>query len=111
MDAEGWRRILAPNSFGVSSSDLRKTFANIVQKLCTDLVKTHTMEGLLSGRSIPLDKDPGDRPTGVGEVLRRIACKVIVSVLRENVIKCVGMLQVFTRRRDRSSYSFNEHDV
>ena len=40
LDANGWRSILAPNSFGTSSSDLRKTFANVVQKLCTDLVET-----------------------------------------------------------------------
>ena len=33
-------------------------------------------------------KNPGLRPSGVGEVLRKIAVKVIVSVLKEDVIKC-----------------------
>ena len=37
---------------------------------------------------IPLDKNRGLRPIGVGEVLRRIACKVIVSVMKEDVINC-----------------------
>ena len=50
LDADGWRSILAPNSFGTSSSDLRKTFANVVQKLCTNLVET---------RLVSLDKCPG----------------------------------------------------
>ena len=43
---------------------------------------------------IPLDKNPVLRPIGVGEVLHRIACKVIVSVLKEDVIKCTGTLKV-----------------
>ena len=43
---------------------------------------------------IPLDKNPGLRPIGVGEVLRRIAGKVIVSHLKEDVIQSVGSLQV-----------------
>ena len=44
--------------------------------------------------SIPVDKSPGLRPIGVGEVLRRIAGKVIVSHLKEDVIQSVGSLQV-----------------
>ena len=94
MDADSWRRILASNNFGTSGSDLRKAFANVVQKLCTDLVETHTIEAFLSCRLIPLDKNPGFRPIGVGEVLRRIAGKVIVSVLKEDVNKYTGTLQV-----------------
>ena len=94
MDADSWRRILASNNFGTSSSDLHKAFANVVQKLCTDLVETHAIEAFLSCRLIPLDKNPGFRPIGVGEVLRRIAGKVIVSFLKEDVIKCTGTLQV-----------------
>ena len=31
---------------------------------------------------------------GVGEVLHRIACKVIVSVLKEDVTKCTGTLKI-----------------
>ena len=37
---------------------------------------------------------PRQRPIGVGEVLRRIAGKVIVSHLKEDVIQSVGSLQV-----------------
>ena len=94
MDTDRWRRILASNSFGTSSSALRKAFANVVQKLCTDLVETHAVEAFLSCRLIPLDKNPGIRSIGVGEVLRRIAGKVFVSILKEDVIKFTGTLQV-----------------
>ena len=109
MDADGWRRILVSNNFGTSSSNLRKAFANGVQKLCTDFAETHTIEAFLCCRLIPLHKNPGLQPTGVGEVLRRIAGKVIASVLKEDVIKCTGTLQVCAGHR--SSYSINKHDI
>ena len=37
---------------------------------------------------------PRTSPNGDGEILRKIAGKVIASVLKENVIKCTGTLQV-----------------
>ena len=113
MDGDGWRRILTSNNFRTSSSDLRKAFAIVVRKLCTDLVETHTIEAFPSCRLILLDKNPGFQPIGVGEVLRRIAGKVIASVLKEDVIKCTGYATslCWTGSRHRSSYSFNEHDV
>ena len=52
MDADGWRRILASNDFGTSGSDLRIVFANVVQKMCTDLAETHAIEAFLA---LPLD--------------------------------------------------------
>ena len=49
-------------------------------------------------RLIPLDKNPGLRPIGVGEVLRCIAGKVIVSHLKEDVMQSVGSMQVCARQ-------------
>ena len=94
MDADEWQRILVSNSFGMANSDLRKAFANVAKKLSTDLIETQTIETFLFCRLIPLDKNPGFRPTGVREVLRRIAGKVIVSVLKNDIIDCTGSLQV-----------------
>ena len=94
MDADGWRRIPASNRFGTANSDPRKLFGNVVKKLCTDLIETQTIEALLSCRLILLDKNPGLRPIGVGEVLRRTYRIVIVSVLKNDVIDCTGSLQV-----------------
>ena len=39
-------------------------------------------------------KNPGLRPIGIGQVLRRIASKVVVSYVREDIISAVGSLQV-----------------
>ena len=40
------------------------------------------------------DKDPGVRPVGVGEVLRRIIGKVVMVNTKNDVINCVGNIQV-----------------
>ena len=51
---------------------------------------------------IPLDENPGLRSIRFGEVLRRITGKFIASLLKEDVIKCPGTLQVlcWTGSRD-----------
>ena len=41
-----------------------------------------------------MDKNPGLRPIGTGEVFRRIASKVVISHIREDLISAVGSLQV-----------------
>ena len=43
-------------------------------------------------RLIPLDKRAGLRPTGVGEVLRRIAEKAPMIVLKKDVLQAAGLL-------------------
>ena len=52
------------------------------------------MEAFLACRLIPLDKNPGLRPIGVGEVLRRIAGKVVIKVVKEDVRNAAGGLQL-----------------
>ena len=49
---------------------------------------------LMACRLIPLDKNPGLRPIGIGEVLRRITGKAVLSVLRKDVEKVAGGLQL-----------------
>ena len=61
MDADRWRRILASNSFFTGNSDFRKALANVVKKLCKDLIETQTIKAFLSCRLIRLDKNPGPR--------------------------------------------------
>ena len=45
-------------------------------------------------RLIPLDKNPGLRPIGEGEVLRRITGKVVIKVVKEDIKKARGCLQL-----------------
>ena len=63
-------------------------------KLCIDKDLANTLEAFLSCRLIPLDMNPGLRLIGVGEVIRRIVGKVIVSTLQDDIITSVEPLQV-----------------
>ena len=94
LDADGWKRILTSNQFGNSSNDLCKTFTEVIKKLCTTEDLSSSLETFLACRLISLDKNPGLRPTGIGEVLQRIASKVGVSYIREDITPAVGSLQV-----------------
>ena len=40
LDADGWRRILTSNSFGTASSDLRKSVADFIKKLCSKRINS-----------------------------------------------------------------------
>ena len=55
---------------------------------------TTSLETFVSSRLVPLDKNPGLRPIGVGEVFRKIAGKVVMSIVKDDVIKAVGNLQL-----------------
>ena len=49
---------------------------------------------LVACRLIPLNKCPGVRPIGVGEVLRRIIGKAVMRIVRPDVVRAAGSLQV-----------------
>ena len=94
MDADVWKRILTSKQFAESSIDLCATIANMIKKLCIEKDLADAREPSLSCRLILLDKNPGSRPTDVGEVLRRIIGEVIVSTLRDDIIISAGPLQL-----------------
>ena len=56
-------------------------------------ISNHQSLSLMQIKSLSLvDKNPFLGPIGVGEVLKRIAGKVIVSVFKNSVIDCTGSL-------------------
>ena len=52
------------------------------------------LESLAACRLIPLNKNPGLRPIGIGEGLRRISGKVLMMISKQDVMKAAGSLQV-----------------
>ena len=56
------------------------------------------MESLIACKLIHLDKNPGLRSIGVGEVLRRKSGKVVMMIGKQDVTKSAGSLQVCTRQ-------------
>ena len=99
IDADGWKHILCSRSFGNTSQDLCDAIAELAKKLCRDNIHPDTLHEFVANRLIPLDKgedregNPGVRPIGIGEILRRIIGKVIVENIRENIIEAAGPLQ------------------
>ena len=86
--------------YGTINADLRKEFVNVIKEICTeklpvDTTKNETpLEVLLASRFIPLYKNLWLRPIRVGEVLRRIAGKVVIKVVKEDIKKAARCLQL-----------------
>ena len=99
VDSDGWKLTLFSKSYGSASTDLCEAIAELAKKLCRDDIHPSTLNEFVANRLIPLDKgedkegNPGVRPIGIGEILRRIIGKVVVSTIREDIINAAGPLQ------------------
>ena len=99
IDSDGWKHILCSKSFGKASSELCEVIADLAKKLCRDDIRPELLHEFVANRLIPLDKgedkngNPGVRPIGIGEILRRIVGKVVVGNIREDLINAAGPLQ------------------
>ena len=86
-------------SYKTNNADLKRAFANVIKKICTEKLPVDTskyetsLEVFLACGLIPLDKNLGLRPIGVGEVLQRIAGKVVMKIVKEDMKKATGCLQ------------------
>ena len=103
IDANGFRRILACKSFKQSSVKLCDEIAMLAARLCTTYIDPGSIEALLACRLIPLDKGDGSvRPTGVGEVIRRIIAKCVVQIAKSEIIQATGSMQVCAGQKSGS---------
>ena len=75
LDAFSWRRMCT--AFGEKSNELCSSIAAFARKISTQFVDPESLMAYTSARLIPLNKNPGVRPIGVGEVVRRIVGKAI----------------------------------
>ena len=67
LDAHGWRHICS--SYHGASADICNALASLARRLCTDYVDPAGLTAFTACRLIALDKYPGVRPIGVGEVV------------------------------------------
>ena len=91
LDSCQWRKLLT--SFEKASINLRKTMAILAYRIATEVVPSTSLEAYNNSRLIPLDKCPGFRPIGIGEVLRRIIGRCISSCLGAEVQRIGGNIQ------------------
>lgn len=94
MDAELYCRILCSKNFKSEGKLLREEIAILTRNLLRKSYHPSLLEGYTSCRLIALDKNPGIRPIGIGEVLRRIVGKTITGFLKEEIKEAAGPLQV-----------------
>ena len=56
------------------------------------------LKSFVTCRLIPLDKKPGLRPIGVGEVLQRIAVEAVIMLFKNDITHAAGALQLSARQ-------------
>ena len=93
VDSDTWKSILLYKHFKSEQPALGEAMANLARKLCREPCDPNHLTELLASRLIPLDKNPGIRPIGIGETIRRIIGKTIMMVLRPDVKHSAGALQ------------------
>ena len=88
--------MLTSKAFGTHTSDLCDSIASMTKRLCTDRSchEDNSLDALFACRLIPLDKNPGLRPIGIGEILRRIIGKSVMYILKPDIIVSCGDLQL-----------------
>ena len=94
MDVSSLKKVCS--SFGRESEDLCDSIASIAKKLRTRYVDPIGIEVLMASRLIALSKDPGVCPIGIGEVCHRLISKVIMNVIREDILDVTGCQQLCT---------------
>ena len=90
VDGNKWRRWFS--NFNQSSTSLCRTVAQIAVRIATEEIDSEFLEPYNACRLIPLDKNPGVRPIGVGEVLRRIIGGSILRCIHDD-LKVLGTNQ------------------
>ena len=78
VDSYGWRWLCT--SFKRASSELCNSVAMVARRISTTIVDPQGLAPLLACRLIVLDKNPGIRPIGIGETIRRIMNKAILRI-------------------------------
>ena len=99
VDADTWKDFLCSKAFGNTSLQLCQAVADLAKILCTEEIHPDCLTEYLASRLIPLDKGttkegkPGVRPIGVGEVIRRLVGKLLIGVIKDDIVSAAGPLQ------------------
>ena len=96
LDSDQYKLMLVSTKFKKEGKELREQIAMLARKLASSIIDPTTLEPLVASNLIPLNKNPGVRPIGVGEILRRIIGKAISWTLKQDIQEAAGPLQVAT---------------
>ena len=96
LDAEQFKAILCSKKFKHEGQQLCENIATMAKKVATEVIDPTSPETYVACKLIPLNKNPGIRPIGIGETLRRIIGKTVGWVLKNDIQEVAGPLQVAT---------------
>ncbi len=66
----------------------------MAKRLCTDFIDPKLLTPFLSCRLVAIDKNPGVRPIGIGEIVRRIIAKAALTIIKPDILDTVGCRQL-----------------
>ena len=92
-DSDMWQRLLCSKQHKKKPAELCQAVADLAKKLNRQKVPASYLQAFVAGRLIPLDKNPGIRPIGIGEVLRRIISSETVTFLKPELVAVTSPLQ------------------
>ena len=88
IDVAGWRRMCT--SFRKASSDLCNSISSVAKRISSEYLDPSILSSYTACRLIALTKNPGVRPIGVAEVVRRIISKAVLSVIGQDIKEAAG---------------------
>ena len=97
MDASNWRRLCT--LFHGASKKLCAAIAHMARRIATVQIDPQCLRPLIACRLIPLSKNPGVRPVGICETLRRLIGKGIMHVVGREIQSVVGTDQLCARQK------------
>ena len=86
--------MLCSKQFTSASAILCEAIAALAKKLCSKVVDPNNLSAYVACRLLPLDKKPGVRPVGIGEVWRRLIGKAVMAVTNRDIIAATAPIQV-----------------
>ena len=83
IDADTWKNLICSKAHGSEGMQLSEEIEpNLSKRLCSEAIPSDYISTLMACRLVPLKKlDNSVRPVGIGETLRRIISKAVVSLL------------------------------
>ena len=87
--------------FGEASASLRKSITKLVEWLANGYPPWTAYRAMMWSRLVGLDKYPGVRPIGIGNILRRLVCKVLLIVVGNEATRACGTDQLCSRLEAR----------
>jgi len=81
-------------SFRGASDSLSAALAAVARRLATSFVDPEGLAAFTACRLIALNKNPGVRLIGIGEVCRRLIAKSVLCVVKNDVLQAAGPIQL-----------------